>query len=103
MEKVYKDGNVAVLISAGYGAGWYTWNYEYPAMLFDPWIVDMVLAEAELEDIVAYATVKWPDAYLGGADGLRVEWIPVGTEFKVNEYDGSESVEYKERNAWLVA
>jgi hypothetical protein len=26
MEKVIRDGKVAVLYSPGYGAGWYSWN-----------------------------------------------------------------------------
>jgi hypothetical protein len=34
---------------------------------------------------------------------LKVEWIPEGTLFKVNEYDGSESIEYKENDQWMVA
>jgi hypothetical protein len=28
VEKYIKDGKVAVLYSAGYGAGWSTWNYD---------------------------------------------------------------------------
>ena len=103
MNKTIIDGRVAVLISPGFGAGWSTWNYEYPDMLFDPWIVDMVLAEATLEDIVAYATVKWPDAYLGGADGLCVEWIPEGTQFLVVEYDGSETINFRDEQEWITA
>jgi hypothetical protein len=34
---------------------------------------------------------------------LKVEWIPEGALFKVNEYDGSESIELKENDNWLVA
>jgi hypothetical protein len=34
---------------------------------------------------------------------LKVEWMPEGTLFKVNEYDGSESIELKENDNWLVA
>jgi hypothetical protein len=34
---------------------------------------------------------------------LKVAWIPEGTEFKVNEYDGSESIELKENTDWLIA
>ena len=103
MHKTIVDGKVAVLISPGFGAGWYTWNFEYPDMLFDPWIVDMVLAEAVLEEIVAYATVKWPDAYLGGADGLVVEWLPEGTQFFVVEYDGSETLNLRDSQQWITA
>jgi hypothetical protein len=34
---------------------------------------------------------------------LQVKWIPEGTLFKVNEYDGSESIELKENEYWMVA
>jgi hypothetical protein len=29
IKKVIRDGKVAVLISDGYGAGWYSWNKKY--------------------------------------------------------------------------
>ena len=32
-EKYYdSDGNVAVLYSPGFGAGWYTWNTDYEGL-----------------------------------------------------------------------
>ena len=30
MNKLIRDGKVAVLISPEYGAGWSTWNYDLP-------------------------------------------------------------------------
>jgi hypothetical protein len=30
--------------------------------------------------------------YAGGARDLRIEWLPIGTLFRVDEYDGSESI-----------
>ena len=41
--------------------------------------------------------------YIGGADDLRIEWMPIGTEFKIDEYDGAESILYKENDWWLKA
>jgi hypothetical protein len=102
MEKVIKDGRVAVLYSPDYGAGWYTWNREYPEMIFDPTVV-MFVEEGELDKVEAYATLKWPDAYLGGLRDLRIEWIPEGTAFKINEYDGNESIETRDGGQWIVA
>ena len=108
MRKVYNDkGEVAVLYSPGFGAGWFTWNTENPDMLFDPTIVHFILDEEDAVErhnkITAYATLKYPDAYLGGADDLTVEWVSEGTLFKVNEYDGNESIEYKEDDQWMIA
>ena len=102
MNKLIKDGKVAVLYSPGFGAGWYTWNYKYPEIIFDPAIVKLVEKEkwAELD---TYVTLKYPEIYKAGMTDLLVEWIPEGTEFKVTEYDGSESIEYKENESWMIA
>jgi len=102
MEKVIRDGRVAVLYSPDYGAGWYTWNTEHPDMMFDPTVVNYVL-EGKVDQIKAYAALKWPDAYIGGLDDLKIEWLPEGTAFRINEYDGNESIEVKEDLNWQVA
>jgi hypothetical protein len=102
MEKVIKDGRVAVIYSPDYGAGWYTWNTEHQDMLFDPTVV-MFVESGDLDKVEAYATLKWPEAYIGGIRDLKVEWIPEGTAFKINEYDGNESIEIRDGNQWIVA
>lgn len=93
MVKVIRDGNVAVLISTGFGAGWYTWNSEHKEILFHPKLVEMVEAGRNAE-----ITDEWVkenlgiDIYTGGAHGLRIHWVPEGTAFHVDEYDGAESL-----------
>jgi hypothetical protein len=103
MKKVILDGEVAVLVSPGFGAGWSTWNYQYPEMLFDPKIVAMVETEQSDEAIVEYCKVKYPEGYFGGVDDLQIVWLPVGTHFRIQEYDGSESLEIREYMHWQVA
>lgn len=105
MEKVIRDSKVAVLYSPSFGAGWYTWNTEHESMLYHPMLVDIVLSGEPDWKIKAHALAAliWPDAYIGGIGDLTVEWIPTGTLFKINEYDGSESIEYKESSGWFVA
>jgi hypothetical protein len=102
MNKLSEDGKVAVLYSPGFGAGWYTWNYDTPEILFDPAIVKLV-ENKKWAELDTYVTLKYPEIYKGGMTDLEVEWIPEGTLFKVNEYDGSESIEYKENDHWMVA
>jgi hypothetical protein len=102
VNKLSLDGKVAVLYSPGFGAGWYTWNQTVPQILFDPAIVKMVEKE-QWDKLKTYVTLKYPDIYTGGMDGLKVAWIPEGTLFKINDYDGSESIELKENEDWLVA
>jgi len=102
-KKLVRDGKVAVLYSPGYGAGWFTWNSGHPACLFDPEIVELV-EQGKHEQIEKLAEKKWGDGfYPGGARQLRVEWLPVGTSFQINEYDGSESVETRDGVDWHIA
>lgn len=102
MNKLVRDGMVAVLYSPGFGAGWYTWNYQSPEILFDPAIVKLVEQE-KFDELQTYVELKYPEIYKGGIMELEIEWIPEGTLFKVNEYDGAETIELKENNDWIVA
>ena len=108
MNKVIRDGKVAVLVSPGYGAGWSTWAYSGEEdyrdfMLHDPTLVDMVEHGIPAESIEAYVNSVHPNTYCGGADGLTIEWLPVGTAFRIHEYDGSESVEIRDDIEWNIA
>ena len=106
MNKVVRDGLVAVLYSPGHGAGWYTWNiscdFDSLELIFDPGLVSLV-EQGDQEKILAYATLKWPDAYLGGLEDLRIQWLPEGTEFRIEENDGSETLIIKDQIEWIVA
>ncbi len=104
MDKVIRDGKVAVLYSPGYGAGWYTWNTQYPQLVFDPALVAMVEDKTpDGWDYATYMETQYPNAYDGGADGLTIEWLPQGTAFEIHEYDGSESIRVREQQDWLIA
>jgi hypothetical protein len=102
MNKLIRDGKVAVLYSPGYGAGWSTWNQECPELLFDPGIVSL-LEEERFDELHTYLAIKYPKLYDGGLEDLTIEWIPQGTLFRINEYDGNETIELKEDQSWLVA
>jgi len=90
MEKVIRDGKVAVLYSPGYGAGWYTWNQDHPECLFDPKTVEWV----EGGKVGPCPFVLGMDehfCYLG-EDTLAITWLPEGTAFEVEEYAGFETI-----------
>lgn len=94
MEKVIRDGKVAVLISHGFGAGWYSWSRNNEALLFHHKLVEMVeqgKADQIDEDWVK-ENLGIEDFYCGGASDLQIHWLPVGTAFQVEEYDGAESL-----------
>jgi hypothetical protein len=101
MNKLVRDGKVAVLVSPDYGAGWYSWHLN-EELLYDPSIVQWLESE-EFDKIENYLTLKYPNEYFGKLEDLTVVWIDQGTEFRITEYDGAESIELKDQTKWLVA
>ena len=102
MQKKTVDGLVAVLYSPDFGAGWYTWH-NIAELLFDPKVVDMVLEKTSAETIELYCKTVYGDHYYGGAEALTVAWIPPGTEFMIDDYDGNESITFKDKVTWVTA
>lgn len=95
MDKLVRDGRVAVAVSGGYGAGWSSWNDVDPMdarfnQLFLDGKVDEVIRICQEEDL----------GYAGGAEDVEIVWLPVGTEFIITEYDGSEGLQLKEETDW---
>ena len=102
MNKLVRDGKVAVLYSPDYGSGWYTWNHDHPEILFDPAIVQLV-EENKWDELETYVVLKYPKIFTGGILDLSIAWIPEGAIFRVNEYDGDESIELKDDADWFTA
>jgi hypothetical protein len=102
MNRVIRNGQVAVLITPNFGAGWSTWM-DKPEILFDPEIVAMVENEQH-ERIIPYCKQTYgQDGYYGAAWSLTIEWVDLGAEFIIEEYDGRETVRLKQDYVWLVA
>ena len=95
MEKVVRDGKVAIVLSRGYGSGWGSWNYGvHDVIMFHPKIVQMVEEGREMD-----ITEEWlkselglEEVFTGGRDGLYIKWVPEGTRFRIDEYDGAETI-----------
>ena len=100
MKKVIVDGNVKVLYSPGYGAGFLTWGAPVEA-IFDPKLIQLVEDNNFLEAI-SYVE-KTYGAYTGGVEDLKVALIPEGTKFIIDEYDGYESIRLLEHINYLTA
>ena len=93
MEKIIRDGKVAVAVSYGFGAGWSTWCDVDPMdAKFNQLILDNKLDV--IREMADNQSLKEDDDFLytGGLDGIAIEWVPVGTKFIIEEYDGSESL-----------
>lgn len=91
MQKVIRDGKVAVAYSPGYGAGWSTWH-GYTELIFHPVIIEAIEAGIQNEITPDWIEEKlgFANAYCGGAEDLEIEWFPIGTKFAIKDYDGSE-------------
>lgn len=116
MEKLICNNMTAVLISPGYDAGWSTWFDDKELTkkaIFDPEIAQRVLdkpkntSQAEFTFWIAGVEEliqrKYPDQYIGGVADLEVVWIPVGTRFRIHEYDGHEYVEIYDPGSYMTA
>lgn len=93
-EKRYdEDGKVAVLISHGFGAGWSTWasDSQKEGMLFDSRLVDYVLTNG-VEGLGEFAESLGYKSYMGGARDVVIMWLDPDVLFRVEEYDGCESI-----------
>jgi hypothetical protein len=104
--KVVDNGRVAVLVSRGFGAGWSTWADRdlQEHLLFEHNVVNFLQENPEeVDKIKAYMTLTYPDAYLGGLDGLCVHWVPQGEKFRIHEYDGAESLVLMSEEKWVTA
>jgi hypothetical protein len=94
MEKVIRDGKVAILLSPGFGAGWYSWNTNYPELLFHPKIVELVESglQNQIDEEYCKEVLGLDNVCTLGASELKIEWINKGERFIIDEYDGSESL-----------
>ncbi len=109
-KEIIRDGKVAILYSPGFGAGWFTWHQVHE-LLRDPEVVHLVECRSKVADeersyftdkIVKYCeTTYGSNYYYGGADDLEIEWIELGDKFRINEYEGSESIEYLTQVLWM--
>lgn len=93
MEKLKKDGRVAVVISVGYGVGWTTCNDPQHAefLAMDARIAQAVL-DGQNEMAIKAAQSVVPDLDYSGGGDLQIEWVEEGRKFSVVECDGSESI-----------
>jgi len=98
MEKLYNSkGQVAVAVSYGFGAGWSTWEDVDP---MDKKYNELIYKE-QWEDL--YRLLEKDSIHSGGVADIELVWLDKGTEFIITEYDGAESIEYKDKIQWRTA
>ena len=105
-EKYYnEDGQVGVLVSRGFGAGWSTWNDDSELFMMDSNLIQMKLDEKSDEDAKIYLLDKLGVRHVCvlGWDDCEVVFLNKGTAFVINEYDGSESLDIINEEYYTVA
>lgn len=100
--KVVRDGHVAVIYSDGFGTGWH--QREYPEALFAPDIVALIEAGAGASAIAEKAeSLFGRDFCTLAVKHLAIRWIPVGAKFRIDDYDGAETVILESEEEWITA
>lgn len=104
MEKLIRDGNVAVITGSGYGENWGTHvgGSGLNDALFSPRLVQAILGETN-ESVRSVARELFPQLCEFGAPELVVEWVPVGVRFFILEEDGKETLWREDEIPWQTA
>lgn len=102
MRRYEKDGEVAVIYSPGYGAGWSSWaDKSIRYLLCCHHDIAVAVERNQYKDFetfkkVVEAALEENDLlgkyYIDNPRKLDVEWVPLGWLFKIEEYDGYEKV-----------
>ena len=104
VERYYNENNeLGVLYSPDYGSGWSSWNS--PELAYDKRIVEYWLNKHPNAQKMKMhlERIGYHDVRMGGYNDLKIAWIPKGTIFYIDEYDGSESIETAESCGMMTA
>lgn len=113
VELYEKNGEIGVLVSPGYGAGWSTWGCD--ELAYDKRVVEFWLSHKGDEEFMAtveesgyyrvpesaahkeamefFSSLGYGSPYMGGFDEIELEYVKKGMPWRITEYDGSESLE----------
>lgn len=107
----------AVLVSHGFGIGWSTDMYRYPEIAYDKRVIDwyLQLTPEQMQKLHNYTKeesyiretqrffrqlgYKECVSFLGLKPDM-IEWVPVGSTWRILEYDGAEHIEYFDPKMW---
>jgi hypothetical protein len=99
-----KDDQVAVILHREYGLGWWTWHGD------DRWLVHPELAEAidtgrveVAQDLIDEFSCQSESYHPGQikASNLEVFWADRHRKFLIENYDGCETLVYRDEIKWL--
>ena len=98
--RYWRNGQFAVLVSRGFGAGWSTWaSGDSNFFATDSGLVECFLSKESPSSYIASQGFDVP--YMGGWDDIEIVWLDSGTRFIIKEYDGSESIQIESGVRWM--
>lgn len=106
IEKYYNEnGEVGILISRGFGAGWSTCDYNHGYdIAMDKRIIEKWLTSPNSDEMKEFLnSIGYEGIYMGGYKNLYLEFIEPGTLFYIDEYDGAESLVTQNDNRFCMA
>ena len=122
IELSYTDnGEIEILISPGFGAGWSTWNDNSISLAVDKRIIDYFKKNGtgvektnrlskefgnqseefrnQLKEFLK--SIGYNNVYTGGWEDIVIETIKPNCKFRIDEYDGSEElISYPNDELW---
>ena len=91
------NGKIEILISPHYGAGWSTWNENYKINIaLDKRIINYYkkygneVPSSSLKEFLE--SIGYKDVFCGGWKNIIIKTIQKGEKFRIDEYDGWESL-----------
>lgn len=101
MEKLIRDGKVAVLISDNWGWGFHTWGAPLEA-IFNPQLIELI-EHRKYDEAIEFVNKTYPNSPIGIHNDLHIYWVEEGREFYITQYDGLESIVFKDEIKWITA
>lgn len=111
IEYYYNDkGEIGILVSYGYGAGWSSWSEYGIKLALDKRIIEkynenidddewrMAIDSFHDNDIQTefqnfLSSIGYDNVYLGGLKDCKLVFVPQGSAVRITEYDGNENLE----------
>ncbi len=99
MNKVIKNGLVAVVLSKSYKSGWFT-IHRTIELLYDPYVVNFIEKNPDFSESLeaAYELEEYLDAaygyrdYYGDVTDLKIKWVAENLSFIVKDIYGWETL-----------
>lgn len=95
---------IAALVSSGYGSGWSSYNEDIGLAIDEEvvryWLNSKNKSKKELEE--DFRQMGYDVSNFLGWNNITLRWVPVGSTFRIQEYDGAEYIETFNVNDWVT-